>query len=228
MSDAAIALGSVAKLETLAGGTVRLKIDLVFVTEAERISALSVFGAENCPVVIARQTAEAAQQSAQEQTAAAVDYGQEAKALRVSGFFRAPDVWAAIGTDAEFRAFIQRLPSAVSGEWSEWMEGTGEGRCVAAHVRRAGEAGTAYKPPYACIPLTDAEHKRQHQHGESSIEPVEWWDKKRMEYVVMWGWKTLKGILGYQHWSEVPPVALREWAEKRDLAQYLPHLYQGD
>src|SRR5687768_7143146 len=30
-------------------------------------------------------------------------YGQEAKALRLSAFFRTPAVWGAVGTDAEFR-----------------------------------------------------------------------------------------------------------------------------
>ena len=69
------------------------------------------------------------------------------------------------GTDAEYRAFIQRLPSAISGRFSEFVDG--EGRCEAAHVRRSKDSGTAFKAPFATIPLTNDEHNHQHQHAES-------------------------------------------------------------
>jgi hypothetical protein len=68
-------------------------------------------------------------------------------------------------TDAEYRAWIQTLPSCLSGQFSEYLD-DGRKLCIAAHVRRAGESGTAYKAPYSCVPMTQTEHLYQHQHGE--------------------------------------------------------------
>ena len=67
-------------------------------------------------------------------------------------------------SDADFRKWIQKQPSCLSGGFSEYVDG--DGRCLAAHVRRAGKSGTAYKEEYACIPLFRAEHDLQHQQGE--------------------------------------------------------------
>lgn len=152
------------------------------------------------------------------------DYGHEAAGLRKSGFFRIPQVWKAIGTDDEFRAWIQRQPSAISGDFSEYVDG--EGRNIAAHVRRAGESGAGYKAPYACIPLTNAEHQNQHQVGESALGGKEWCDKMRIKYVEQWAWDTLKAQLGRAHWSDVPPETLREWARMHDVIHHLPALYR--
>lgn len=102
------------------------------------------------------------------------------------------------GTDKQYREYIQHQPSCISGEFSEWVNG--EGRCIAAHVRRAGESGVGCKAEYACVPLTQAEHDLQHQCGErASIEvtnnychwvtPKEakaWFDEQRVRYLKMW------------------------------------------
>jgi hypothetical protein len=66
--------------------------------------------------------------------------------------------------DKEYRAWIQTQPSCISGEYSEYVHG--DGRCIAAHVRRANRSGTGFKALYACVPMTDAEHRVQHQAGE--------------------------------------------------------------
>lgn len=68
--------------------------------------------------------------------------------------------------DDAFRAWIQTLPSCISGRFSEYVNG--EGRNLACHVRRAGRSGTAYKALYSCVPMTNAEHQTQHQHGEAA------------------------------------------------------------
>jgi hypothetical protein len=88
------------------------------------------------------------------------------------------------GTDKQFRAFIQRQPSCISGRFSEYVNG--EGRCVAAHVRRAGESGTGHKGEFACVPLTNDEHLEQHQRGESALASKEWFDRQRIKYLKMW------------------------------------------
>ncbi len=67
-------------------------------------------------------------------------------------------------TDKKFREWVQRQPSCLSGRFSEYVNG--EGRCIAAHVRRAATSGTGYKAPFSCVPMTDDEHRFQHQHGE--------------------------------------------------------------
>lgn len=153
------------------------------------------------------------------------NYGKMASKLYASGFFIAPPVLRAIGTDEQFRKWIQSHPSAISGEFSEYV--VGEGRCEAAHVRRASESGTAYKPEYACIPLTHAEHQQQHTQGESSLKPIEWFDKMRVKYVTAWAKHTLLSQLGdYAGFREVPPDKLRQWALNHDLIPYLPSDYR--
>jgi hypothetical protein len=69
-------------------------------------------------------------------------------------------------TDKAFREWIRRQPSCISGRFSEWVNG--EGRCVAAHVRRAKNSGTGFKASFCCVPLTQEEHLLQHQKGEAA------------------------------------------------------------
>src|SRR5579884_4380434 len=69
-------------------------------------------------------------------------------------------------TETAYRAWLQTMRSALTGDRGEYVEELGEWRCDAAHVRRAGKSGTGYKEPYAMIPLTHAEHDWQHRHGE--------------------------------------------------------------
>lgn len=89
------------------------------------------------------------------------------------------------GTDKEFREWVRRQPSCVSGRFSEYLE-NGEGRCIAAHVRRAGESGIAHKGEYACVPLTHAEHLLQHQKGESALGGKDFFDQQRVRYLMLW------------------------------------------
>jgi hypothetical protein len=88
------------------------------------------------------------------------------------------------GTDEQFREWVQRQPSCVSGHFSEYVNG--EGRCIAAHVRRAGESGTAFKGEYAAVPLTHDEHLLQHQKGESAHGGKEFFDRMRLRYLMLW------------------------------------------
>jgi len=69
-------------------------------------------------------------------------------------------------TDKAYREFIQALPSRLDGTFSEWLESEGEWRNPGCHVRRAGKSGTAYKEPFAEIPMTQAQHDYQHRFGE--------------------------------------------------------------
>jgi hypothetical protein len=89
---------------------------------------------------------------------------------------------------------------------------------VAAHVRRIADgAGVGVKPEYAAIPLCDAHHRAQHQHGESRIAPREVWDEVRMRTVESWAWERLKAQLGVQSMADADPAAVRQWGESHHL-----------
>jgi len=158
----------------------------------------------------------------EQQTTEAASYGDYAAALYKSGFFHAPPVHAALGTDKQYRQWIQQQPSAVSGDYSEWING--EGRSIAAHVRRAGEAGTGFKPTYACIPLTDNEHQIQHRRGESAIDID--WDKARINYLVDWCKSRLYDIFKVDSLTKINPQAFNAWANRNNLAVFVPRMYK--
>lgn len=86
--------------------------------------------------------------------------------------------------DKEFRRWIQTLPSCISGDYSEWVHG--EGRNIAAHVRRAGNSGTAHKPLFSCVPLTHNEHMKQHQEGESALAPQDYFEETAERLLKVW------------------------------------------
>jgi hypothetical protein len=154
-----------------------------------------------------------------------INYGKMASRLYANGFFYAPKVLEVIGTDEQYRKWIQKQPSAISGDFSEWVND--EGRCEAAHVRRSYDAGTGYKPPYSCIPLTHDEHAQQHNEGESALKPREWFDNKRNEYVVAWAKQGLLTELGhYSGFRDVPPEILLNWCESHDVTHLLPKEYR--
>lgn len=69
-------------------------------------------------------------------------------------------------TDKEFREWIQRQPSCISGKYSEWLGDIGEWRNPACHVRRASTFGTGFKADYSCVAMTHTEHDIQTRNGE--------------------------------------------------------------
>jgi hypothetical protein len=148
-------------------------------------------------------------------------YGTQAQSLRLSAFFRTPDVWRAIGNDAQFRAWVA-TQDCIATSIGEGCSGD----VIAAHVRRIADgAGTGIKPAYACVPLCHGHHTEQHQHGESRLAPKEKWDLWRIQTVEKWAWETLRAELGYAHWYDVPPTVLLAWAEHACVDRYLPSAY---
>lgn len=138
-----------------------------------------------------------------------------------SGWFYNPSIWRAFGTDEEYREWIQRQPSCVSKKFSEWVDG--EGRCIAAHVRRVSSgAGTAIKPAYSCVPLTDAEHQQQHGKGESVLESPEWFDKQRSEYLVQWIKHCLYEEFEVDSLTKISAKQMLQFAAARGIATTLP------
>jgi hypothetical protein len=85
--------------------------------------------------------------------------------------------WAAqYGTDAEFQAFVRKLPSAISGKLP----------CVFAHYRTAANSGTGIKPEFSGIPMTDAENLTQHRVGQYNFIPRKQWEFLVEKYLRMW------------------------------------------
>jgi hypothetical protein len=174
------------------------------------------------------------------------EYGQYARQLKLSAFFRTSAVWRVLGSDAAFREWVSRQPSIVSGDFGEHTE-AGERRNIAAHVRRAGESGTGTKAEYACVPMTAAEHAIQHQSGEAAVyaramvkagktaptnDPeiesaaAAWFDAQRIKTVSRWAWERCKATLGFESMADVPPEVLCAWAVNAGVARYLPECYR--
>lgn len=201
---------STVRLQTMADGTLRISVDI---EPRFAQSAFTLFGAPGLRGAMARLTNEAKQQEP-----APADYGQAARVLKLSGFFRCPDVWEAIGTDAQFLAWLRDQPCAFCN-----VPGPSE----AAHVRRvANGAGTGIKPPYSAIPLCHAHHEAQHQHGEGAIKGKDQVDRWRIQYLEHWAWDRFKALLGYESMAQIPPAETTRWANENGVAKYLPTTFR--
>lgn len=212
--------GTFVRLKTLVDGTVRIELDL----DCDLNSASQLGLSPGSTLAIARLTDKAAQSaslsSLEGENVSA--YGREAQALRLSSFFRTYDVWVAVGTDAEFLEWLKTQPCCVTH--SAIKHG---GDVVPAHVRRvANGAGVGIKPPYSAVPMCDTHHRKQHDKGETAVMPREEWDRQRVLHLSRWCWEKLKSELGYEHWNEVPPHVLHDWATKHGVERFLPGAYQ--
>lgn len=145
-------------------------------------------------------------------------YSAQAALLWRSPFFRTPEVWQAIGSDAEYQAWLRTRPCCASGPH--------QGDVVVAHVRRVENgAGTGLKPEYSAIPLCAHHHAEQHQHGESFIGGKEWADHQRIRHVQRWGWDRLVELKGATSMTDVLPATIRSWAERNRVERFLPRDY---
>ncbi len=221
MSDEAAAISGVTHgLKTLVDDSVNLTINIPprYATEC-----MKLFGKRGIDIALAALTIDAGLAIARAEISGGVtekQFGDQARKLKQSGFFRSPDVWCYVGKDDEFLTWLRGEKCA-----SENHDCLGD--IVPAHVRRvANGSGTGIKPMYSAIALCDAHHKKQHQLGESAIGPEAWWSTKRIQAIENWCWFKLKTDLGYGSWAEVPPAALAQWAEQRELETYLPTCYK--
>lgn len=156
-------------------------------------------------------------------------YGKEAAELYRTGFFFNPKVLEAIGTDADYLAWIEKHPCCATGLLTIGKQISDHfGDVMAAHVRRiANGAGGALKPPYSAIPLCHGHHSLQHQNGEEAIGGKVWCDDQRNKYLVDWASHKLANALGHPSMGFVPPAAMREWAMRHELLNQLPQVYRA-
>lgn len=166
-------------------------------------------------------------------------YAAEADHLRACGFLSDVRVLEALGTDDAFVAWVTRQRSIISGTFSE-VDAAGDGRCVACHVRRAESAGTAFKPLFACVPMTNDEHMRQHQGGEfaawayfhrinerempahSNDAAKAWFDEQLQAVRARWADQQLCAALSVPALSHAKPLDLFGWTKSRGLTRLLP------
>lgn len=149
-------------------------------------------------------------------------HGQFYAVLHRAGFFYNPKVLAALGTDAEYLDWVKRQPSCVSGQFSEFHE-NGDKFSIPAHVRRvAAGAGTAIKPPYSAVPLTNDEHQRQHKEGEDVFGGKDFFDQKRGEYVLRWAKSRFYTLLGVESLSDCSPAGFIALCRHLGIAEQLP------
>lgn len=219
--EMAALVGYTGKLETLSDNSVKL---VVYFNEPERDKALKMLGVHGTSIAVALLDPEKATSTGER--SATAPYGHEAKRLRQSSFFRSPDVWPYIGSDTAFLEWIESRGICVAKSKTPC-----DGQIVSAHIRRVKEgAGTGIKPKYCAVPMCHWHHSEQHQHGESAVGGKEYLDRQRIMFVEEWAWQTLKSILGYDHWTEVPPRVLLEWVqtetESGQLIKYLPEEYR--
>jgi hypothetical protein len=129
------------------------------------------------------------------------------------------EVLICVGGDDKFNAYIRTLPSCLSGTFSEYVHG--DGRCVAAHVSRSATRGIAYKAPYHTVPLTQAEHLNQHQHGYEFYKPWDWWLDRLRYYREKWAANVLTDKLSLNGNLKHDLDALSAWFDKNCMVELL-------
>lgn len=215
-------MGNSSKCATMADGSLRVQVDI---RPELAQKAFQMFGTPGSAIALARLTDAAAVENERPGKPKKGPHGEWAKLLVQSGFFRTPKIWEAIGTDMEYLGWVKRQKSAKSGEFSEYHD-NGEAYCIPAHVRRVEHgAGTAIKPPYCAIPLTNAEHQLAHAQGDIAVGDELWWDKKRIKYVSQWAYETLKQKLFESSYTDISPQVMIRWATKHGVADLLPMRY---
>lgn len=227
MTEAAVIPGTFKGYRSLADGTLSVRIDI----EPRDVPDLHKSFGIDVPVALARLTNAAANSpggthplpdGAVITEARVRNFGDQARELRLSGFFRAPAVWSALGSDAIYQAWCREQNCAACGK-----EGGEQNPIVFAHVRRvATGSGVGIKGDFAGIPLHDSEHRLQHQKGESAIAPPDQWDRWRIEHVQEWAWARIKHALGVDSMANCPPKAVLAWAQKNGVDNYLPAVYR--
>lgn len=229
MSDRAIQ-GFATVQKVLRDGSVRLTVD-VKQEDAHFVGRMMM--TPETPVAIAvLNLSIKAEENEQE------DFGAYAQELYQSGFFRTPDVWRALGTDADYLKWLRsqpcvarNLPSMRGLHCITTIErGSPEAqelKVEAAHVRRvANGSGMAIKPTYSAVSLCQVHHHLQHQHGYSGFGGIEWFERKRIEQVQEWAKEVLRQRVGVESLKFANPLHVLQWAESQQVAHLLPKSFR--
>ena len=158
----------------------------------------------------------------------AKDYGQLAKGLYQSGVLTLPVVASALGSDDEYQRWTRQQPCILTKR-----EGV-----QFAHVRRAHNSGTGYKPMYSGIPLSPEAHRLQHQKGEleclrhygrpvSDVDSAkDWFNRACAHNLRLWSWNKLRTSLGVDSMRDATPAQVVNWFDSHDLRALIPKAYR--
>ena len=205
---------STAGAKTMADDTLRLTIDI---SPKDAPEAFRIFGQRGIIGAIALLSAASTSTSAAEESSSAAGQSTPHWSSRLYklGWWMSLDVLKVLGPEEEYADWVRAQDCAgyycLHEPPSEY-----------AHVRRAGEAGTGYKPPYRAIPLCHACHQRQHQHGESALSID--FDKALREHLSTWAHERLREHLGVESLTEVALPQFAAWLEQHELMHTFPGL----
>lgn len=214
MSDVTAIAGQLMSYRTLADGGLRITIDLP-TTESGHFHEL--FPSVHCEVAIAALVRDLPQ----DQPAPQQDYGQYAKALRLSVFFGIPEVWKATGTDAQFLAFV-RTQKCIARACVPC-----NGPIQAAHVWRQRDGfGKGVKGPYAAVPLCAYHHQLQHNNTEDAVGGRAYMEQMAQECRIRWIWAEIKDDIGVASMRDADPKKVYAWCEKKGIEKHLPAAFK--
>lgn len=245
--DPCAVMGNVVKHRSMADGTIRLEVDLHTPDDRTYELAMTRIARVGSPLALARMSDEAAAneqaQGVQRQDAEErPDYGQWIATLYRQGTLKAPPVVRALGGDSLYQAWCRQQPCAVCGGYN-YDPDTGIQQNEYGHVRRANNAGTAYKPGYSGVPLCHEHHYLQHNHGElaayvetlgdpeaaktaTPAQAKEWFDREAAQHLERWAHEELRAVFGVDHLKEVSPQELLAWFAEHDLVAFLPQAFR--
>jgi len=215
MNDLSVIAGQLMSYRTLADGGLRITIDLP-TTESSHFHEL--FPEVHCEVAIARLKPAAAEAAKEQQEE---DYGQYAKALRLSVFFGIPEVWSATGSDEQLLDFVRTQKCCARA-------GTPcDGPVQAAHVWRLKAGfGKSLKGPYSAVPLCAKHHGLQHAQGEDAVGGRMYMEQQARETRTNWIWFVMKDDIGVASMRDAEPAKVLEWCQKRRVDRYLPAAFK--
>lgn len=190
---------------------------------ADSIVALSLSKYQDLPVnVTVRMVQMADGAGAPKQDKPKGPFSDKAAILWSSLFLGTPEVWHAIGTDAEYLAWVRAQPCCIVDQ----AAGIHEGSIVPMHVRRIEHgAGERLKPPYSAIPGCTRHHRLQSDHGESVVGGRQYYDAQRMKHLRLWTWQNLKELVQVESMTEADPALIHAWARQAGVAKLLPAKY---
>jgi hypothetical protein len=218
MNDIAAISGQLMSYRTLADGGIRVTIDL---PTTENRHFHSLFPDVHCEVAIAPMKAPDMARAQGGQQAAPEDFGQYAKALRLSIFFGIPEVWSATGSDDQFLAFVRTQKCCARAGVPC------NGPVQAAHVWRQRDGfGKGVKGPYAAVPLCAYHHQLQHNNGEDAVGGRAYMEQMAQECRRRWIWSEIKDDIGVASMRDAEPAKVVEWCQKKGIERYLPSAFK--
>lgn len=214
MSEVNAIAGSLFSYRTLADGGLRLTVDL---NENESEHFHKLFPGVHRPVAIAPLNPVEMSNSMEPMG----QYGEQAKALKLSAFLSYLDVWKAAGSDEQFLAFV-RTQKCIARSGAPCG-----GPIQAAHVwRLKDDFGKGIKGDYAAVALCAYHHTSQHNYGEDAIGGREYMEKRRVQTVAEWVWSVIKKDIGVESMADAEPAKVLAWAQRRGVEKYLPSVYR--